>query len=1011
MRSSCLESSPTAITVVGGLFVTTLKLQDELVAGRIVQNESSSQSEPSRHSTTPRAQFLDSVFRIQPGESHLVLLMFVYLTGVVSAFIIGRTVRDTLFLHRVSLDTLPSMYVLVAGAVAFASWRYSFVADRYRRDRLIVASLAIFASVTLIFWGLIRYQVGGWVYVALYAAVEVIGAISVMQFWTLANDVFSGRQAKRLFGFIGAGAVIANVLCGFGISAVVSSIRPENLLLVAALMFAACIGLVRVIANHSRGELEVAVHRPRRSRIRLGADTERVFASKHLKIISALVVVTFLTVTVVDYQFKVLVRVHFENESALAMYFGYFYAFTGIVASAMQFLVTGRVLERSGIVVALSILPVAIVAGVTGILFVPLVSAIVAATIAKGAENVFRYTINDATMQLLYVPVPSNRRGRAKAFIDGILKPSSIAVAGLTLALLGRMMSAEALAFRMAYLDLALLGVWLVLIVGIKREYVKSLIETLRERRLDLTDRQSPIVDEGIHRLLQQRLQSQDEGEVLTTLEVLATVDLEAHPNLLKLLEHPSENVRIRTLELIGSAGLLESTPALYALCRDSSPKVRSAAITAVCAIGRDKAIRSVKRFLHDTDGLVRAAAVAAMIRHGGLDGILTAAETLKAFLASPNAEDRLHGARILRDIRVSNFFQPVMTLLHDEDPRVRVAAVEAAGAMKSAELVLPLIYKLADPVTAMSAVRALVAYGPRVERTLIKVLSNPLEDIRVRRRIPRILEHFGRPETFSRLLAVLDTKDPQLQTQIAKAAAHLRERHRFLEIDDHRVDRTVREQLRFAYQSLNVVLDLELTEDDLLAEALHARKQKHLAVVFGLLEIRYPSRTIQLVHANLASDNRTVRANALEVIDNLLSKEEARLLLPILESPSLKATVQKGQEAFLTARRPATAHLELLLNDPNPWIVACTLHHIGEKRLTHFLARVRNGLDSKDAIVRETAVVTVDRLVRAESDRPPTDTELQAQTERLTQDDVAEVRQAAERLLATLGWTPAPSV
>ena len=76
------------------------------------------------------------------------------------------------------------------------------------------------------------------------------------------------------------------------------------------------------------------------------------------------------------------------------------------------------------------VLPVAMMLGAGSLLAVPMIAGIVAATIAKGAENIFRYTVNDATMQLLYVPVPANHRGRAKAFIDGILKPASIGASG-----------------------------------------------------------------------------------------------------------------------------------------------------------------------------------------------------------------------------------------------------------------------------------------------------------------------------------------------------------------------------------------------------------------------------------------------------------------------------------------------------------------------------------------------------------------------------------------------------
>ena len=42
--------------------------------------------------------------------------------------------------------------------------------------------------------------------VAFYLFGLIIGILLISQFWTLANDVYDPRQAKRIFGFIGAGA-------------------------------------------------------------------------------------------------------------------------------------------------------------------------------------------------------------------------------------------------------------------------------------------------------------------------------------------------------------------------------------------------------------------------------------------------------------------------------------------------------------------------------------------------------------------------------------------------------------------------------------------------------------------------------------------------------------------------------------------------------------------------------------------------------------------------------------
>lgn len=952
------------------------------------------------------ASFLGTALRVRPGEGRQVGLMFFYLMSIVSAFIIGRTVRDTLFLHRVSIDRLPFMYMVVAVAVSIASYGYSHIADKHRRDRLIEGFLTGFAALLGVIWLLMAVDVAGsWIYPVLYVAVEIVGALSIMQFWTFANDIFSAREAKRLFGVIGAGGVLSNIVCGFMVGSIAPKIGPENLVVVCAALYFAAIFLVRRIAVRARADLERAVHRPKKSKLSVRSESGRVFHSKHLKIIAAIVAVTFLTVSIVDFQFKVIAKETYSGEGELAAFFGYFYGFTGIIASFVQFFITGRLLERSGIVVALCILPVTILTGAFAMLL-PVVAAIAAASVAKGAEVVFRYTVNDATMNLLYVPVPSNQRGRAKAFIDGILKPVAIGASGLIMFALARIASPDRLAHDLAWFDVLMLFMWIGLVVGIRKEYVKSLIDTLRSRRLELDTPWSPRIDDGTKKALRDRLESDDEAQILHALELLPSLEVDFGEDLERLLDHRSHEVRIRALGLLGASGKLERVHAVERLMRDDEPAIRAAAIGAFCAIGRERAIRAASPFLSDKTPEVRAAAVVALIRHGGLDGILTAAESLKHFISSEDATERFHAARVLGAIRVQSFFQPVLALLQDDDRRVRLAAVEAAGEMKSRELVPSLVYKLADPACSQAAVRALVAYGEDIERTLFKVLANRKEDIGVRRKVPRILGRIGGPEALPRLLQSLDTPDHQFRMNVAWAAARVREKDLGSPLPDELLDEAFRREVQGAFQALATIIDLDLPDEHLLPEALMLRYRRHLSVAFRLLEIRYPPRTIQLVYSNLDSDTKSVRANALEVVDNVLSKDESRILLPLLEDHSREEKVATGKDLFELSRKPREAWLEELVEGPEPWLTTCTIHRIGEESLHHLTDRITEQIDSTDAVVRETAFVTLDKLVACA--QPPLPDSARATlveaAERAKDDIIENVRRASETLLVRLG-------
>jgi hypothetical protein len=112
-----------------------------------------------------------------------------------------------------------------------------------------------------------------------------------------------------------------------------------------------------------------------------------------------------------------------------------FSAATGVIAAVMQLAVTGRLLERFGVVSALLVLPVTLFAGLVSHI-ASMLSAFAAVVFTKGAENAFRYSIYDATMQVLYTPVSSQVRGRAKTFIDGIVKPVSGGLAGAAMVMI-----------------------------------------------------------------------------------------------------------------------------------------------------------------------------------------------------------------------------------------------------------------------------------------------------------------------------------------------------------------------------------------------------------------------------------------------------------------------------------------------------------------------------------------------------------------------------------------------
>ena len=92
-----------------------------------------------------------------------------------------------------------------------------------------------------------------WVAVAFFFFGRLLlGIFLISQFWLLANDIYDPRQAKRLFGFIGAGALLGGG-SGAGLTVLfVDRLGTTNLLLVSTGILAVSFFLVLMIQRRTR---------------------------------------------------------------------------------------------------------------------------------------------------------------------------------------------------------------------------------------------------------------------------------------------------------------------------------------------------------------------------------------------------------------------------------------------------------------------------------------------------------------------------------------------------------------------------------------------------------------------------------------------------------------------------------------------------------------------------------------------------------------------------------------
>lgn len=943
-------------------------------------------------------RLVELLFPVRPGERRLTLVLFLHSLFAVGSFMTGRSVRDALFLVHGDRALLPWMYVLSAAGVTFTGVVYARYAGKIRRDRMAFFT-SMFFAVFFVAAYFIERSHEQWVYSALYVYVEIMGALCLMQFWTLANELFNAREAKRLYGLIGSGGTIANILIGLATAWIAKKFGASSLMMLCTFLlvgtglasyFAGSFGRQRIFAKAASG---------RKAEKRTGGAT-RVFTSGHLRIVAALAAITFFVTTFVDFEFKVLAAASYPKDQ-LAAYFGYFYAVVGALALGLQLFGTGKLLNRFGVIGALAVLPLSLFGGNIALAIIP---GLWAAAATKGADTLFRYSINDATTQILYLPVPSQARASAKAFIDGVIKPVSIGLAGLTLIGYRSVFGGDPV--KLAIVGAVLALGWVALVWSLRSQYIRSLQDNLRNRRLDLESARYKVMDASTNVVLNRALESGDPREVLNALELLPHLEnIQVDHRVEALLDHPVPEVRIAALDYYVHRQTMRFANSIFRKFDDADPRVRARAIDAFCAIGRDKAVRSVRMFLQDPDPAIRSAAVVGMIRYGGLDGVLVAAEALKALITHKDGVMRQHAAKVLGAIGVQNFYQPVLELMNDGDGGVRREAVRAAGQLKSPEFVIPLIYKTQTSETGHDAIEALCSFGATVTATLGKVIDNHAEDPTIRRSIARVLGRLGSTEAAAIICRHLNEGDEELRLRLYRALARATKGKRDLALDRKAVEAGLRREIERAYFALSAAEKLGLgkgpdestprtgpkSAEALLASALIEKVSKIEERVFLLLAVLYPDADMEHIYAGIRDagvvDGARKRANAVELLDNLLDRNTKKLLLPLLDDTPRTIKLQSVTEWIVLPTFDKDELVRELCRDESAWVRACAIYFADQCAIRPAQEVATELYLDEVSFVREMALLAATRFAPEK---------LEVMTEKLLRDEEPVVRRQA---------------
>ncbi len=890
-------------------------------------------------------RLLTKVVTLRPGEGPTALLMFAYSFLAMTSYNIVKPVTQSKF-----IDGLGSLYVpfadLGAGiAIGILMQIYLQGTGRLPRRSIIPVTLAGLAGLLVVFW--VLFQSGAeWVAVSFYVFGRLFGILVISQFWTLANEVYDARQARRLFGFIGGGSSLGGALGGSITAFMAGTVGTTNLLLAGALVLVACMGIVMAIIGR-QPHISVTAAAAVEEGVGAKEAVNLLRSSRHLQLIALVIGFAAIASVVISQQLYMAAEATKTSEGELTAFLGSITAYLSLVSFVVQVGLTSRIHRSFGLTFALLLLPV----GLSGAAVVILLSgALWAPGMARVLDTSLRYSIDKTTREVLFLPLPSELKVRAKPFVDVTVDRLGKAAGSLILIPLiwPEMLGLDWV--TLSYASLGVMAVWIGFALVARREYLRTFRRSLDSRGMVPEAVRLNVADPATIEALVEGLASPDETSVLYAIEMLETLD-KRHLITPLLLHHDSALVRVRALEALGAADSSRSRPwmpLVERMLKDQDADVRAAAVRALAMLQGEQASTLLRRFLEDDEPRVVVTAAAELADSAEPADVVAAEAALARLVDDTRASaagGRRDAAAALARVRNPRFRTLLVQLIHDPDVAVATEAIASARALGPSDaLFMPaLVSLLGHRLLKAGAREALVSYGDDAIDFLAHTMSDPDEQPWVRRHVPATLARIPTQRAMDALVAAADSDDGFMRYKIITAIETLSRSNAALTFSTPAVEHMiVRETSRYyMYLTLrfNVVRHDPKAERSLLVGALTDKLDRTLDRTFRLLGLLYSWKDISAARYSLERGDARRRSAALEYLDNTLSGIVRKRVMPIIDEAPLADKVRHANSVLRSRPRDMVDTLAQLVHEEDRVVAASAVHFAAEHGLQAALA------------------------------------------------------------------------
>jgi AAA family ATP:ADP antiporter len=402
-------------------------------------------------------RFLARVVDVRPGEARALLWSFAYFFCLLAAYYILRPLRDEMGVAG-GVKNLQWLFTATFVTMLAAVPLYGALVARMPRRRFIPIVYQFFVANLAIFWVLLALDVERQTVARVFfvwISVFVLFAVSV--FWSFMADLYSADQSKRLYGFIAAGGS-AGALAGPGITIMLApAIGATNLLILAALLLeVAVLCAMRLEVKGKRVEKQAMIGGGALDGLML------VVRSPYVAGIFLWVGLLSVAATFLYFEQAAIVAAASDDPAVRTRIFATVDLVVGILTLVVQFIATGKLIQRFGVGPALALLPLVFAAGFAVLAAAPTLMVVIAFQALQRTAN---FAISNPARESLFTVVGRDEKYKAKNVIDIVAVRGADAAGGWLVTVL-KALGMEGRAIALSAIALAAAGMALSAALG-----------------------------------------------------------------------------------------------------------------------------------------------------------------------------------------------------------------------------------------------------------------------------------------------------------------------------------------------------------------------------------------------------------------------------------------------------------------------------------------------------------------------------------------------------------------